>query len=121
MAAKKSSENSSPRSAGPPEGMHDIVAELFSVLAEPTRLRILQRLEQGPATVTQLIDDLGIKQANASKQLGIMHRAGLLERVKDGTSVRYSIRMPLVMKLCELVCDELHREAIQRVRAFGTR
>jgi DNA-binding transcriptional ArsR family regulator len=99
--------------------MHEVVADLFGVLAEPTRLRILQHLEAGPATVSQLIDALGLKQANASKQLGIMHRAGLLEREKDGTSVRYRIRMPLVMKLCELVCGELHREAMKRVRLLG--
>jgi DNA-binding transcriptional ArsR family regulator len=125
MAVKRSFSSSKPRpatdDAGPPEGMHEIVAELFGVLAEPTRLRILQHLEKGPATVTELIEAVGIKQANASKQLGIMHRAGLLDREKDGNSVRYRIRMPLVIKLCDLVCGELHREALLRARTLADR
>src|SRR5688572_12777541 len=47
------------------------VADLFSVLSEPTRLRILQMLQRGAATVGEIMLATGIKQANASKQLGI--------------------------------------------------
>ncbi len=93
----------------------DAVAELFGVLSESTRLRILQHLQQGPSTVSGLVDALGIRQANASKHLGILYQAGLLKRERDGNLVRYSIRMRLVFKLCDLVCDELHRGATERV------
>jgi DNA-binding transcriptional ArsR family regulator len=94
------------------------VATLFAVLSEPSRLRILQLLQRGPATVGEIVDRLDLKQANASKQLGILHQAGVLARERDGTSVRYSIRMPLVFDLCALVCSHVREDAIQRARAL---
>jgi len=95
------------------------VAELFAILSEPTRLRILQALQVGPATVGQIIDATGIRQANASKQLGILHNAGVLAREKDGNQVRYSIRMPLVFDLCNLVCAGVVEDARLRARALA--
>ena len=95
------------------------VADLFAVLSEPTRLRILQMLESGPTTVGQIVERLGIKQANASKQLGILHAAGVLARRKEGNLVYYSIRMPLVFDLCALVCDRLREEAEARAKSLA--
>jgi DNA-binding transcriptional ArsR family regulator len=92
------------------------VADLFSVLSEASRLRILQVLHDGPATVGQIMDATGFKQANASKQLGILHAAGVLAREKDGNAVRYSIRLPLVFDLCTLVCAGLREEAEARAK-----
>src|SRR5688572_4763455 len=89
------------------EAQLQAVAELFAVLSEPSRLRILQMLQDGPASVGQIVESLGIKQANASKQLGILHQAGVLAREKAGNSAIYSIRMPLVFDLCGLVCNSL--------------
>src|SRR5437016_1275945 len=95
------------------------VADLFTVLSEPTRLKILQFLQRGPATVGEIIEATGLKQANASKQLGILHGAGILAREKDGNAVRYSIRLPLVFDLCALVCDGLRREAEVRAKLLS--
>ena len=92
------------------------VADLFAVLAEPSRLRILQHLEGGAATVGEIIAATGMKQANASKQLGILHQAGVVARAKDGNAVRYSIRLPLVFDLCNLVCGSLREEALARAK-----
>ena len=97
------------------------VTELFAVLAEPTRLRILQMLEAAPASVRQIVDSLSIKQANASKQLGVLHQAGVVARRKEGSTVFYSIRMPLVFDLCALVCDGLRAEAEARAEALRGR
>lgn len=95
------------------------VSDLFGVLSEPTRLRILQLLQDGPASVGEIVDTLGIKQANASKQLGILHQAGVLAREKAGNSAIYSIRMPLVFDLCGLVCDGLRQEAEARLKSLA--
>ena len=98
------------------EAQLQAVASLFAVLSEPTRLRILQMLEVGPASVGEIMSATGIKQANASKQLGILHQAGVLSREKDGNAVRYSIRLPLVFELCELVCASVSAEAQERAK-----
>jgi hypothetical protein len=62
------------------------------------------------------MDAADIKQANASKQLGILHQAGVLAREKEGNQVRYSIRMPLIFDLCDLVCSSLRDEAEARAK-----
>lgn len=89
----------------------DGAARLFNVLSEPTRLRILQALQDGPMSVSELMQALSLKQANASKQLAVLHHAGLLSRAKQGNTVRYAIRLPLVFRLCNMVCEHLQEEA----------
>jgi DNA-binding transcriptional ArsR family regulator len=95
------------------------VARMFAALAEPTRLRILQMLQQGPLTVTELVSALEMKQANVSKQLGLLHQAGLVARQREGNLVRYRISEPMIFELCGLVCAKLQRDAEAQVKAFA--
>lgn len=94
------------------------VSELFRVLAEPTRLAILQVLQDRPYSVGELVEQLNAKQANISKQLGILHDARLLTREREGNVVNYSIGEPMVFELCRLVCGKLKRDAEQGVMQF---
>jgi DNA-binding transcriptional ArsR family regulator len=89
----------------------EAVARLFGVLAEPTRLAILQRLKEGALAVKDLVEALGAKQANISKQLGILYDAGLVERRREEGLVRYAISEPMIFELCQLVCNKLQRDA----------
>ncbi len=96
----------------------EAVAGLFRVLAEPTRLAILQQLKSGPRSVGELTESLDARQANISKQLGILYDAGLLDRERQGTTVRYAIREPMIFELCELVCGKLRRDAKRKWATF---
>lgn len=87
------------------------VASLFRAMADPLRLAILQALQQRPHAVGELVERLGAKQANVSKQLSVLFAAGLLTRERDGNVVRYGIGEPMVFDLCELVCGKLKRDA----------
>jgi DNA-binding transcriptional ArsR family regulator len=96
------------------------VAELFAVLSEPTRLRILQHLHAGgPATVGDVVAATGVKQANASKQLNLLHRAGVCAREPRGNAVLYSVRLPLVLELCDVVCARLRDDAHAKASALA--
>ena len=97
----------------------EAVARLFGVLAEATRLEILQTLKEGPRSVSDLVKSLGAKQANVSKQLGILYAAGLLSRERDGNAVRYGIAEPMIFDLCELVCGKLRRDAERQLEVLG--
>ena len=94
------------------------VAELFAVLSEPSRLLILQILQSGPDSVGQLVEQSGLKQANVSKQLGILLRAGIISRNPQGNRVIYAIAMPMVFQLCELVCQGVSQHASHRAAAL---
>jgi DNA-binding transcriptional ArsR family regulator len=100
-----------PQHAPLTEAQLQAVAELFQVLSEPTRLRIVQLLQQGPASVGQIVKQLGQKQANISKQLSILLHAGIVRRQQQGTRAIYSIAMPLVLELCHLVCAHVAEQA----------
>jgi DNA-binding transcriptional ArsR family regulator len=90
--------------------MIELVAQRFRVLGEPMRIKLLDRLRQSDANVSELQDALGASQQNVSKHLGILHAAGMVARTKQGNQVRYAISDPSVFDLCEQVCGGVRRQ-----------
>jgi DNA-binding transcriptional ArsR family regulator len=86
------------------------VAQRFRVLGEPMRIKLLDRLRDGDATVTELQEALGASQQNVSKHLGILHAAGMVSRTKQGNSARYAISDEGVFELCDQVCGGVRRQ-----------
>ncbi len=80
------------------------VASRFRVLADASRLRLLNLLMQGEASVQDLVETSGLAQTNVSRHLGLLRREGLVARTRDGNRALYRIADPSVEKLCELVC-----------------
>jgi DNA-binding transcriptional ArsR family regulator len=93
-----------------PEPLVELVAQRFRVLGEPMRIRLLDRLREGEATVSELQDALGASQQNVSKHLGILHDASMVSRAKRGNHTLYSISDPGVFELCEQVCGGVRRQ-----------
>ena len=103
-----------------PEPLIDLVAQRFRVLGEPMRIKLLDRLRDGDATVGELQEALGASQQNVSKHLGVLHAAGMVARAKDGNFSRYSISDPSVFELCEQVCGGVRRQ-LSELEAILTR
>jgi DNA-binding transcriptional ArsR family regulator len=93
-----------------PEPLIGLIAERFRVLGEPMRIRLLDELREGPATVGELQERVGASQQNVSKHLGVLLGARIVSRSKQGTSSRYEITDPSVFELCDLVCGGLRRQ-----------
>ncbi len=93
-----------------PEPLIELVAQRFRVLGEPMRIKLLDQLRQGEATVGELQEALGASQQNVSKHLGILNAAGMVSRRKDGNHARYSIGDPSVFDLCDQVCGGVQRQ-----------
>jgi DNA-binding transcriptional ArsR family regulator len=89
------------------------VAGYFQVLSEPTRLHILNLLQEGERSVGEIAQRCGYTAANISRHLSLMTKHGLLERRRQGTTVYYRIADPSVYALCELVCGNLARRLLQ--------
>ncbi|MBJ7458770.1 MAG: winged helix-turn-helix transcriptional regulator [Thermoleophilaceae bacterium] len=92
------------------EPLIELVAERFRVLGEPMRIRLLNNLRDGEASVGELQEATGASQQNVSKHLAILHQAGMLERSKLGNQTRYRISDPVVFDLCELVCGGMEQQ-----------
>jgi DNA-binding transcriptional ArsR family regulator len=95
-----------------PDPLVELIAQRFRVLGEPVRIKLLDSLRVGPAGVSELARQLGLSQQNASKHLGVLAAAGLVERTRTGNSALYTISDPSVFALCELVCDALRDRVV---------
>jgi DNA-binding transcriptional ArsR family regulator len=93
-----------------PAQLVERIAERFKVLSEPTRIRLLDSLRDGEATVSELQEATGASQQNVSQHLGVLLRAGIVGRRKQGNFSLYSITDPVVFALCDEVCGGLRRE-----------
>jgi len=90
-----------------PEALVELIAERFRVIGEPMRIKLLDRLRDGPATVQELTEATRATQPNVSKHLGVLHQAGIVAREKRGIYVCYTIADESVFALCEQVCGGL--------------
>ena len=88
----------------------ELISERFKALAEPARLQILNCLRRGEMTVTELVEETGLGQANVSKHLQSLYAAGFVERRKEGLFVRYFLADRDVFKLCDLMCGRIERQ-----------
>jgi DNA-binding transcriptional ArsR family regulator len=91
-----------------PAGLVEEVARRFSLLSDPTRLRILDvLLERDDITVTELAGAVGEAAPNVSQHLSRLLAADIVGRRRDGRTVRYSVADPTIRPLCDLVCKAL--------------
>lgn len=92
------------------DDMHEVfesVARYFSVLGEPTRLRILHALCQEEKCVNEIIKVTALAQANVSRHLGLMYQAGMLSRRREGTQIFYKVADPMYIELCRTVSTQV--------------
>jgi DNA-binding transcriptional ArsR family regulator len=69
------------------------LATLLRVLADPTRIRLIEILEaRGRTTVSSLTASLPISQQSVSRQLGVLFQAGIVARRREGIWVQYELR-----------------------------
>ncbi len=79
------------------------VAEYFALLADPTRLRILSFLCCGEQPVNAVVDEIGLTQANISRHLNLLYRAGVVNRRREGNLVIYRVVDPNFVDICRTV------------------
>lgn len=77
-------------------------AGFFRALAHPARIRMLEILVRGERTVQELQEALMLDQPIVSQQLAVLRNQGIVTAQKDGLSVRYALRDPLVGDLLEV-------------------
>ena len=62
---------------------NDTLSQTFAALANPIRRAMLERLAQGPATVTELAEPFKISMPAISNHLKVLEHAGLIERGRE--------------------------------------
>lgn len=81
------------------EELQAFKATFFKALAHPIRIRVLELLVKGDKNVQELQEALGVEQPVVSQQLAVLRANNIVAGRKEGASVRYSVRDPLIGEL----------------------
>jgi DNA-binding transcriptional ArsR family regulator len=85
----------------PTEELQAFKAAFFRALAHPVRIRILELLVRGEQSVQEIQAALGVDQPVVSQQLAVLRATNIVSGRKEGVSVRYTVRDPLIGDLLE--------------------
>ena len=82
--------------------LHRFKAEFFKTLGHPARLAILDNLRSGEKSVRELEIALEADQSTVSQQLARLRASNIVEGRKEGTTVYYSVRDPMIFQLLDV-------------------
>ena len=89
------------------ERVYEIAAELFSLMSNPMRLKIISALCNGEKTVGELLGEITTTQPNMSQHLSQLYRAGILARRREGQQIYYRVQNQRAVALCRAVCTQI--------------
>ncbi len=76
-------------------------AEFFKALGHPARILILETLRLGERNVSELQAVLRLDQSSVSRQLAVLRSRNLVDDRKEGTTVYYRVRDPMIFQLLD--------------------
>ena len=94
------------------QAIHTFKADFFKTLAHPARLAILDHLRNGERSVNELQTLLEADQSTISQQLARLRNGNLVDTRKEGTTVYYSIRDPMIFELMDVAREIFNRQLI---------
>ena len=98
--------------------LFDMHAELCKTLSDPKRLRILYLIGNKEKSVSELVKQSGLRQANISQHLAILRQKGVVSTKRKGKLVLYRIAFPKMVKACNLIREVLLEQAEQKSKIF---
>jgi len=78
------------------------LAELFSALSDPSRLKIIATLAEGECNVSRLAAEIGLSESATSHHLRGLRQLKLVRSRKEGREVYYSLHDEHVIQLYEI-------------------
>lgn len=99
-----------------PRQAYEARARIAKALAHPSRLLILDALEEGELCVCELTELVGADQSTVSKHLSVLRGAGLVDDRKEGTMIFYRVK-PVCLEgffkcLETVLADNLHAQRV---------
>lgn len=85
-------------------------ADLCQMLSNPTRLKILEKLKEEEKTVSELVAELNLRQANISQHLAELRKRNLVKNHREGANVYYKVAYPKVVQACNLIRDVVYQQ-----------
>jgi ArsR family transcriptional regulator len=86
-----------------PDSLRRFKADIFQALANPTRIAVLELLTNRELSAGEIIEKLGMEQANVSQHLAVLRSRQIVVNRKAGNQVFYSLRDPLILDVLALM------------------
>ena len=96
-----------PRATDELERVFASVARYFSLLSDPTRLKILHTICQAEQSVSAIVAATGASQTTVSRHLGLLHQAGVVSRRRQQNLVYYRVADAMFVEICRSVCVQI--------------
>src|SRR5512138_2791320 len=90
-------------------------APVFAALGDPTRLRLVSRLCEGPASITALTSGAGITRQAVTKHLVVLSQAGLVHDARRGRE-RFWTLAPARLEVARRGLEAISRQWDERLR-----
>lgn len=97
------------------QSIQQFKADFFKALSHPMRIRILEVLSEGEQNVNELQTILGSEGSAVSQQLAVLRAKNLVNSVKEGTTVVYSLRDPLIKDLLDVAKQIFNNHLIESI------
>ena len=91
----------------PESDMLEETSNIFKMLAEPSRLKIVLALLEGEMCVYHIVNAVGGKQSAVSHQLRILRDSHIIKSRRDGKNILYSLADEHVAKIIEMSREHL--------------
>lgn len=85
------------------EKIYRMHADLCKLLANPTRIKILEEIKDEEKSVSEIASAIDVRQPTTSQHLAELRKRGIITGRKEGTHVYYKLTHPKIIKACELV------------------
>lgn len=91
--------------------MHANICKTFT---SPIRIMIVEQLQKGEQTVTELEKSIGVRQANLSQHLAVLREKGIVTTKRQGQNIFYRISNPKIIEACRLMREVLIEQIVQK-------
>ena len=91
--------------------LYKLKAEVIAAAGNPIRLAIIDYLRDGERCVCDIAEHVDAQRSNASRHLGVLLNAGIVEQRKDGLKMMYSLKTPCILNFMKCVEGVLREQA----------
>ena len=85
------------------ERAYQLKAEVLKVLAQPTRLKILEYIRKGERCICEIVPAINGEQSNISRHISVMQKKHLISTRKDGVRVMVKVKDPVIFEIIDKV------------------
>lgn len=94
-------------------------ADIFQALAHPTRIAIIELLADRELSAGELIEGLGMEQANVSQHLAVLRSKHLVVNRKSGNQVFYAVRDRILLEVLALMRKYFQKHLTESLAMLG--